>query len=294
MRSNNDARDRIRGRLDAVIGAEQPTRVDVATFDDQVSDLDTERPRWLDDPESAPAESGWVPDRFRGARFDPGRRGMIALAVVGVVVALVGGGVVLRDRDRPHSVPALPAVAASEVQPGAVPSGAVPSDPADETPAQVPATEELVVSVVGLVHRNGLVRLPPGSRIADAIAAAGGAKDGADLFSLNMAQRVADGDQILVGVAGTDGGPPVLGSGVAPAGGRSAPPAGAPAAAGKVNINDASETELDGLPGVGPVTAAAIIAWRTTNGRFTEIEQLGEVDGIGPTRLAKLRDSVTL
>lgn len=161
------------------------------------------------------------------------------------------------------------------------PLTATESSPVSPVAATATVTEtELVVSVVGKVVNGGLVRLPPGSRVADAIAAAGGATDGADLLSINMAQRVADGDQILLGGEGLPAAPP--------------PTAGAPKSPGaKVNLNNATEAELDGLPGVGPVTATAIVAWRTANGRFTDVAQLGEVDGIGPARLAKLRELVT-
>jgi competence protein ComEA len=153
----------------------------------------------------------------------------------------------------------------------------------------------VVVSVVGLVHKPGLVTLTPGARIADALTAAGGALDGADLIGLNMARRVTDGEQIIVGIVAAPGQPATMGSSVS-AGPATAPP-DAPPTAGKaaapgglVDLNAATVEELDTLPGVGPVTAAAIIAWRDANGRFTSVDQLGDVDGIGPARLEKLRD----
>lgn len=264
MRSSNSTRrrdtDHVRQRLGTMVRSEQA--------DEEV----VETPTWLD-PDDSDEGSSWRVDRFRDARIDPGRRGMLALAAVGVVVAVVAAFVVMRDRPQSHPAPPVASVAVE------TPSSGPP-----------PPVAELVVSVVGLVQVNGLVRLPPGSRVADAIAAAGGPKEGADLLSLNMAQRLADGDQILVGIVAPGGGPPILGSATVPASG--ATDSGQPGA--KLNLNTATEAELDTLPGVGPVTAAAIVAWRTTNGKFTDIEQLGEVDGIGPSRLAKLRDLVTL
>ncbi|NMN94595.1 helix-hairpin-helix domain-containing protein [Antrihabitans stalactiti] len=270
MRSIEE-RDRVRSRLGAVTGGREP---------EVVADLDdAERtPEWLDLGPEPRGRSSWLPERLRGARFDPGRPGAVTLALVGVVVVVIVGVVFLLERPQQNAVPALPAVSAS-----------VSASPVETSTPPAPAM--IVVSVVGLVHTNGLVRLPEGSRIADAITAAGGAQEGADLLSLNMAQRLMDGDQVLVGVASTDGGPPVLGSGTVSSGTAAAP---GPASRGKVNLNSATEEELDALPGVGPVTAAAIVAWRSVNGRFTDVEQLGEVEGIGPARLAKLRELVTI
>ena len=157
-----------------------------------------------------------------------------------------------------------------------------------------------MVSVVGLVGKPGLVTLDPGARIADALTAAGGPLDGADLLDLNMARRLADGEQIVVGIA------PVTRRARRPWAARSAraqSPATssqAPSAPGEtpltpdgpVDLNSATQEQLDTLPGIGPVTAAAIVAWRDANGRFSSVDQLGDVEGIGPARLDKLRDRV--
>ena len=273
MRSIEE-RDRVRSRLGAVTGGREPEVV--AELDD------AERtPEWLDLEPEQRRQSSWLPDRLRAARFDPGRPGAVTLGLVGIAVVVIAGVAFLLQRPQSNAVPALPAVSPSS-------TAAVSASASAETP---PAPAIIVVSVVGLVHTNGLVRLPEGSRIADAIAAAGGARDGADLLSLNMAQRLIDGDQVLVGVASIDGGPPVLGSGTVSSGTVTTP---GPTNRGKVNLNSATEAELDALPGVGPVTAAAIVAWRSVNGRFTDVEQLGEVEGIGPARLAKLRELVTI
>ncbi len=153
---------------------------------------------------------------------------------------------------------------------------------------------DLVVSVVGMVEHPGLLHLPPGSRVADAVSATV-AKDGADLAGLNLAQRLVDGDQVVVGTTAPDSVPPQTGSAVVP--GRRAPTAasGGPShPATKVDLNTATESDLDALPGVGPTTARAIIAWRTEHGRFTTIDQLAEVTGIGPARLARIRDLVKI
>jgi competence protein ComEA len=167
----------------------------------------------------------------------------------------------------------------------------VSTAPAPPSPA---AEQPVVVSVVGLVHRPGLVTLTAGARVDDALAAAGGVLDGADLLGLNVARRVADGEQIVVGIAGPPGAPPAMGSSITstPGAADTAATGDPKATSGPVNLNTATVEQLDELPGVGPVTASAIVAWRDANGPFTGVEQLGEVDGIGPARLEKLRDLV--
>lgn len=215
------------------------------------------------------------------------------MAGIGLLAALVTAIVVLWERPAAQPVPPLPAaapVALSAEDSSSAPRAGVPTVGAE--PAQ-PA--ELVVSVVGLVHRAGLVRLAPGARVADALGAAGGPLAGADLTGINLAQRLSDGDQVRVGAAGADA--PPAGSATVSGGGESAAAPGEKspgAAAAPVDLNTATEADLDALPGVGPVTAKAIIAWRQTNGRFTDVEQLSEVDGIGPARLARLRELVTV
>lgn len=133
--------------------------------------------------------------------------------------------------------------------------------------------------VVGDVATPGLVELATGSRVVDAIEAAGGAEAGVDLTPLNLARVLGDGEQIFVGIdppahvaTGTTG-------------------SGAP---GPVNINVATPEQLETLPGIGPALAGRILRWREQNGRFTAIEELLEVSGIGPARYDALADLVTL
>ena len=218
------------------------------------------------------------------ARADPGRAGVVALAAVGVIAVLVTVFTLVRDD--------TPPVASAKLPPVQMVSSAGP------TPSAAPKSDEpVVVSVVGLVHTPGLVTLNPGARIADALTAAGGALDGADLIGLNMARRVTDGEQIIVGIAGPPGEPAAMGSSIGAEPGTGPPEAAttsgnASAPGGLVDLNTATVEQLDTLPGIGPVTAAAIVAWRDANGRFTSVDQLGDVDGIGPARLEKLRDLV--
>ncbi|KUI27255.1 hypothetical protein AU196_01620 [Mycobacterium sp. IS-1742] len=255
-------------RLHRRLGAEEEPDHDEARPDTALS-------RWL--PDAAPSTGpGWL----AAVRADPGRAGVAGLAVVGVIAVLVTMFTLWRDDPPPVVAAKLPDV---EMVSSASPT------PAPDQP--------VIVSVVGLVRRPGLVTLAPGARIADALEAAGGAVDGADLIGLNMARRLADGEQIIVGIAPAPGQPAIMGSSTSGSGDPAAPPGAAPAepakAAGEpVNLNTATVEQLDTLPGVGPVTAAAIVAWRDANGAFRSVDQLGEVDGIGPARLAKLRDLV--
>lgn len=238
-----------------------------------------------DEPDEVPLPS-WIPDgrTERGERWtaairaDPGRAGALALAVVAVIAVLIT--VITLMRDDP------PPVVAAKLPPVEMVSSAAPRPSADPN-------QPVVVSVVGLVTKPGLVTLTPGARIADAVSAAGGALDGADMLGLNLARHLSDGEQIVVGITVPAGQPAALGSSVS--GGPAAldPPAAPPTTpVGPIDLNTATVAQLDALPGVGPVTAAAIVSWRDANGKFTDVEQLGEVDGIGPARLEKLRPLV--
>ena len=140
----------------------------------------------------------------------------------------------------------------------------------------------MTVDVAGKVRRPGIAVLDAGSRVVDALEAAGGARAGVDLTALNLARVLVDGEQILVVVV-----PP---SGVAA---PAATGSGAPVAT-LVNLNTADQIALESLPGVGPVTAQAILTWRSEHGAFTSVDQLLDVDGIGEATLAKLTPYVTL
>lgn len=151
-----------------------------------------------------------------------------------------------------------------------------------------PGTEmgTVVVDVAGRVRRPGIVELEAGSRVADALEAAGGVRGRVDLSSLNLARVLVDGEQVLVGMTPPPGTPATV-PGTSVEGGTATTGA-------LVNINTADAAGLDTLPGVGPVTAAAILEWRAEHGIFTSIDELLEVDGIGEATLADLVDKVTL
>jgi competence protein ComEA len=197
---------------------------------------------------------GWLPEPLRGGRWDPGRRGLVALGTVAAAAAVVAGFVLLRGRPQEVAPPAVVGGAAASTAPGAV----------------------VVVDVDGKVRRPGIVRLPIGARVDDALRAAGGALPGASLVGLNLARKLADGEQVLVGLEAS----------------TAVPGAVAGAAAGSVDLNTADVTALDALPGIGPVLAQHIVDWRTEHGRFASIDQLREVPGIGESKFASLKAKV--
>jgi competence protein ComEA len=204
----------------------------------------------------------------RTARWDLHRLGSRSLWITGLAAALVL--VAWTWLDRPRVVPAPAAPAGSAV---------ATSAPARPTVGEVAdSSATVVVSVVGSVVRPGLVTLPTGSRVADAVEAAGGLVPPADPASVNLAAVVTDGQQIVVGAPGASGGVPDG-------------PAAAPG--GKLNLNTATAAELDALPGVGPVLAQRIVDHRD-QGPFTSVDQLDDVPGIGPARAAELAELVTV
>ena len=192
---------------------------------------------------------------------------VVALAAAAVVV-----GVLMWGR-APAARVATPATAAS-------PAPAAPGAGASPTGASV-----VLVHVAGAVRRPGLYELPAGARLADAIEAAGGARAGAQLDALNLAEALADGQKVEVLGRGT------AAAAVAPAPGVPGP---TPSSAPLVDLNTADQVALETIPGIGPVTATAILEYREQVGWFTAVEQLLEVSGIGPATLESMRPYVTL
>lgn len=145
---------------------------------------------------------------------------------------------------------------------------------------------ELVVHVAGAVAMPGVYRLPGGARVIDAVQAAGGVSADAHTDAINLAALLADGQRVYVPRVG-EVAPVVVDGGGVPSGGTAVP-------AGPVNLNSATADQLDGLPGVGPATAAAIIAHRDQHGPFASVDALADVRGIGPAKLDALRGLVTV
>jgi competence protein ComEA len=259
------------------------------------------------------AEHGQPLEHLRSA---PGRAPSrwqlsVRLAVVsGVAVAVLTAGVITRATLQApatselvtapapaRSAPGDPAVS-PRVGPATVgrppPTGAVGRPPPTGAVGRPPPTgaggirsgllsdgRVVVVHVVGQVRAPGVVQLPTGSRVSDALAAAGGPAPGADLASLNLARVVGDGEQVVVPAPGQVGGGAVTANPLA-VGGK----------ASVVDLNSADLAALDSLPGIGPVLAQRVLAWRAEHGRFTDVTELGEVPGIGDTLLGRLRDLV--
>jgi competence protein ComEA len=215
-----------------------------------------------------------------------------AAAAALILAAAVGLLVWLRSADAGHvlDVPAAPGrVVAASSAPGSptpLPMAAAPAMPDTSgvaTPGASPVGATLlVIDVEGRVRRPGLVHLPTGSRVADAVRSAGGSAPGAVLARLNLARVLTDGEQLLV-PGPDDPAPPPAASGTSGA---------AAGSSGPVDLNAATQEALDALPGVGPVLAGRIVAWRTAHGRFTSVDELGEVAGIGPKALERLRPLV--
>jgi competence protein ComEA len=281
-RRSDDA-DVIRARLRAVLeqssrssgwlpddlaGPEAPRAVDLPPPEPEADPIPTE------DGADPPADGGRHRSQRTEVRLDPGRRGVWALGLAGVLAAVVLLAWTWLGRPQVTPVAAPPAESAAATRaPTAAPSPAV---------GEVTATSSsLVVSVVGRVAHPGLVTLPAGSRVADALHAAGGLLPRADPASVNLAAPLTDGQQVAVGVPGAAGAAP-------------GPTTSGTAAAGPVNLNTATADQLDALPGIGPVLAQRIIDHRTQQGRFTAVEQLDDVPGIGPALYARLSGSVTV
>ncbi|MET9292689.1 ComEA family DNA-binding protein [Streptomyces sp. NPDC003077] len=204
---------------------------------------------------------------------------LAALGLVLVVAVILAVQHFWAAGPRPVRAPAAIPVSASPVPPGA-PTSARVSAP------QSSAARQLVVDVAGKVHRPGIHRLPAGSRVADALQAAGGALRGVSLRGVNRARLLTDGEQVLVGMTGAGPDPGVGAEGT----GGTAGTAGQGGPAGRpVSLNTATVEQLDGLPGVGPVLAQHIIDFRSRHGGFLSVDQLREVNGIGDRRFADLR-----
>jgi len=234
-------------------------------------------------PESGDTLGFGVEDPSGAARGFAQRLTPMAVAAIALVAALgVAWAAWLALRSVPHG---------ESESPGPIPiqtRGVVATPGASAASSGSPAVGGafVVVHVAGRVRRPGLVRLPPGSRVADALAAAGGVLAGVDLTTINLARVLTDGEQVLVGVTGPGGtaAGPGLGSGGGGAGGGGA--------GGLVDLNTATLEQLEGLPGVGPVLAQRILDFRSSHGRFATVDELREVSGIGERKYADIEPKV--
>lgn len=209
-------------------------------------------------------------DEFRTAiaaqapALDPGRPGLRVLLLIGILAAIVGGIYAWRSQPEPAPLPAPPPLTGS----ASAPTVAVSS----------PRAPEVTVHVTGKVRRPGVYTLSGGSRVTDAVTAAGGPRGGSPMGSVNLARRLIDGEQIVVG---------------APSGPLATPLTPAdPTTTAVIDLNTATPEQLEQLPGVGEVLARRIAEFRTANGGFRAIEQLRDVSGIGPRKYEELKTKV--
>ena len=224
------------------------------------------------------ALAGAVPETLRG-RFALGPAHVAVVAVlVAVGLAVTCWWVLRGDADSLEA----PTVTTPSVSSGGAGEPLTDASPVAAPAAAAAAGGSVTVDVEGKVRRPGIAVLDAGDRVVDAIKAAGGARPGVDLSGLNLARVLVDGEQILVGEPAP--------TGVAAA---AVPTPGAPGGP-LVNLNTATQAELEALPEVGPVTAQSILTWRDEHGGFTAVDELLEVDGIGDATLGQLAPYVTV
>lgn len=266
--TDRDLAERVRERIARLL-AEQAPR---PASDDPAGQRDEFEVLEYGEDDLAPPRGDRLPGRPRGlGRF--GAAHLAVIAVVAVLGLLIAGWAVLRAQPVSLVTP-VPQVGSGSP---------APSTGAPMSPSATPAV--IMVHVVGAVRKPGLVALPERSRVADAIERAGGLTREADPDRLNLAQLLADGQQVVIGTRDDPAGEVRDGGGTSSGG--TDPPGG-----GQLDLNTATQPQLEELPGVGPVTAGKIIAWREQHGRFSRVEELQEVDGIGPKTYAELAPHV--
>lgn len=297
MRRPDEPSERLRRILD---GVEDARATDPADGDPDLG-LDQGAP---DGPVLPPPRPLTLPSSIATARWRVRPRAVVGVALLlAVAVTVLGVRLHLAQRDAlPQAAPSTsggPAVVATGDRSGfetGVGTGPATSGtaPAGTTPAA-----EVYVHVVGRVRSPGVVTVPAGARVEEAIEGAGGVREGADLAQVNLARPVVDGEQVVVPREG--GATPVAGGVPAPAGPTTPAPGAAPGGpagtaipSAPVDLNTADQATLETLPGVGPVLAARIVEWRTTNGGFTAVEELDEVSGIGEKLYAQISPKVTV
>ncbi|HEY4453849.1 MAG TPA: ComEA family DNA-binding protein [Pseudonocardiaceae bacterium] len=210
------------------------------------------------------------------------RGAVLAVVGIGLVAAIIAGVAMASSRPETEAAPALPAAVSAMANSSSVPAR--------------PANTHIVISVVGKVVNPGLVTLADGARVADAVQAAGGVLPGTDVTALNMARKLADGEQIYVGIPVPAGAadPTVPADADTATASTSKSKKGKAPPGQKVDLNTASANDLETLPGVGDATAQRIVTWRSQHGSFNSIDQLRSVGGIGDGKFAKIKDLVTI
>ncbi len=242
-----------------------------------------------------------LPVAFVGARWESRGAAVTGVVVVCVLVAAIVGVRVAWARSAdPETIIAPGGGSRAGPSTSALSTGSGPASPSPTAAAPAPTDSaggavvgEVVVHVVGQVTSPGVLRLASGSRVSDAVAAAGGPTATADLARINLARMLVDGEQVRVPTPGEEVvEPPPAAAGVGTGPGGGAGGSGGPG--GQVSLNTTDLAGLDTLPGVGPVLAGRILDWRREHGRFATVDELAEVSGIGEKLLEQLRPLVTV
>lgn len=281
-------------------------------LDEVIAELERARqqPQWVPPEPSGPRRLLRAPAALEQARWTPSRHAVIACTLIVLcALAVVGLRLLLMRQPaaQPSSLSTVKVAKASPVATGSNTASSVPGGTSASSQA-TPSSSSLRIHVVGQVRRPGVVTVPAGSRVSDAVAAAGGLTAAADPAAVNLARPLADGEQVFIAKPGETHTPPpdavASSSDAAPtasAGAKSL--GGAPTdsatkdtatTGGLVNLNTADLAALDSLPGVGPVLAQRIIDWRTEHQKFSSIDELNEVSGIGDKAMERLRSKVTV
>ncbi|MEA5455331.1 helix-hairpin-helix domain-containing protein [Sinomonas sp. JGH33] len=273
-------------RADAPAGANAPTGEDGPAGEDEAEGHESGADDGDAQPvQGAPSTRRWAPSWAVA---------VVVVAALGVCAGLWWWST-LADSRTARPVDSPDALRSTTTRPPAEPGASASSNATASSGASAPTDDgagQIVVHVAGAVGRPGIVRLPRGSRVHEAIAAAGGPAEGADQNRLNLAAAIEDGSRIVVPRAGEPSEPEDAGG--------SGPARGTPSAAagtskgGTVNLNSATVEDLTTLPRVGPVLAQRIVQYRTQHGRFSSVDGLDAVPGIGPAMLESLRPHLSV
>ncbi|MFC4584665.1 ComEA family DNA-binding protein [Sphaerisporangium corydalis] len=280
----NNTSDPLNHRRNAANDTVDPWKVGTADVRDRYRDAligsDDSFERVRSEPLPSPSLGARLGDIVaeHAPRLDPGRPGLRVLLALGLLAALVGGLYAWRSQPQVEPLgPPMPVGGPLTPSPAAA-DGAPPSPPV----AAPSPTAQVIVHVTGKVRKPGVITLPFGSRVADAVTAAGGVRAGAGAGGLNLARRLLDGEQIVVGTP--QGSTPAA----LPA------PDAAPGANAPLDLNTATPDQLETLPGVGEVLAGRIAEFRQAHAGFRSVDQLRDVSGIGDKKFAELRDKVRI